>query len=79
MEPRLTASQVQEQWLQHGDEIGAGDSSFLFLLEDQDVAASGHVEFETVSVRRKPRSFIPRTWFICSRIGYCASCLRLRK
>jgi transcriptional regulator with GAF, ATPase, and Fis domain len=37
---------VQEQWLQHGDEIGAGDSSFLFLLEDQDVAASGHVEFE---------------------------------
>jgi transcriptional regulator with GAF, ATPase, and Fis domain len=37
---------VQEQWLQHGDEIGTGDSSFLFLLEDQDLATPGRVEFE---------------------------------
>ena len=37
---------VQEHWLQHGDEIGAGDSSFLFLLEEDNVAAPGRVEFE---------------------------------
>ncbi|MGA9507885.1 MAG: sigma 54-interacting transcriptional regulator [Candidatus Sulfotelmatobacter sp.] len=37
---------VREHWLQHGDEIAAGDSSFLFLLEDQDVPALGRVEFE---------------------------------
>ena len=37
---------VQEQWLQHGDEIAAGDSSFLFLLEDEAVATPGRVEFE---------------------------------
>jgi transcriptional regulator with GAF, ATPase, and Fis domain len=37
---------VQEQWLKHGDEIAAGDSSFLFLLEDEDVSALGRVEFE---------------------------------
>jgi len=27
---------VDEQWLQHGDEIAAGDSSFLFLLEEDE-------------------------------------------
>jgi Nif-specific regulatory protein len=37
---------VQEHWLRHGDEIGTGDSSFLFLLEEDDVAAPGRVEFE---------------------------------
>ena len=37
---------VKEQWLRHGDEIAAGDSSFLFLLEDEDVAAPGRVEFD---------------------------------
>jgi Nif-specific regulatory protein len=37
---------VQEHWLRHGDEIGAGDSSFLFLLEEDNVAAPGRVEFE---------------------------------
>jgi transcriptional regulator with GAF, ATPase, and Fis domain len=37
---------VEEHWLQHGDEIGAGDTSFVFLLEDDDVAAPGRVEFE---------------------------------
>ena len=38
---------VEEQWLQHGDEIAAGDSSFLFLLEDEDPRpAAGGVEFE---------------------------------
>jgi transcriptional regulator with GAF, ATPase, and Fis domain len=38
---------VEEQWLQHGDEIAAGDSSFLFLLQDEEAApAAGRVEFE---------------------------------
>ncbi|HEV3305378.1 MAG TPA: sigma 54-interacting transcriptional regulator [Candidatus Sulfotelmatobacter sp.] len=37
---------VEEQWLQHGDEIGAGDSCFLFLLEEGEVTAPGRVEFE---------------------------------
>ena len=37
---------VKEQGLRHGDEIAAGDSSFLFLLEDEDVAAPGGVEFD---------------------------------
>ena len=38
---------VEEQWLQHGDEIAAGDSSFLFLVQDEETApAAGRVEFE---------------------------------
>jgi transcriptional regulator with GAF, ATPase, and Fis domain len=37
---------IEEQWLQHGDEIAAGDSSFVFLLEDEDTAAVSRVEFE---------------------------------
>ena len=42
---------VEEQWLQHGDEIATGDSSFLFLLEDEEAApAAGRVEFEDGAV-----------------------------
>jgi transcriptional regulator with GAF, ATPase, and Fis domain len=37
---------VEQQWLQHGDEIATGDSSFLFLLEEEEVAGAGRVEFE---------------------------------
>jgi transcriptional regulator with GAF, ATPase, and Fis domain len=39
---------VEERWLQHGDEIGAGDSCFLFLLEEEEELspAEGRVEFE---------------------------------
>jgi len=38
---------VAEQWLQHGDEIAAGDSSFVFLLEDEGLApAASRVEFD---------------------------------
>ena len=43
----VNRSGVQEHWLQHGDEIAAGDSSFLFLLEEESRAvSSGQVEFE---------------------------------
>jgi transcriptional regulator with GAF, ATPase, and Fis domain len=38
---------IQEHWLKHGDEIATGDSSFLFLLEDEDIAPIlGRVEFD---------------------------------
>jgi transcriptional regulator with GAF, ATPase, and Fis domain len=37
---------IEEQPLEHGDEIGAGDSTFLFLLHEDDVTAQGRVEFE---------------------------------
>jgi len=38
---------VQEHRLKHGDEIAAGDSSFLFLLEEEETALpEGRVEFE---------------------------------
>jgi transcriptional regulator with GAF, ATPase, and Fis domain len=38
---------VEDQWLQHGDEIAAGDSSFLFLLEDEELSpVESRVEFE---------------------------------
>ena len=43
----VNGTAVEEQGLQHGDEIAAGDSSFLFLLEDEDItAAASRVEFE---------------------------------
>ena len=41
---------VQERGLKHGDEIATGDSSFLFLLEDEQPASpSPGVEFEETS------------------------------
>ena len=46
---------VQEQWLQHGDEIAAGDSSFLFLLEEEDVPAPAAWNLRTGSVQPKPQ------------------------
>ncbi|MGA8270710.1 MAG: sigma 54-interacting transcriptional regulator, partial [Candidatus Sulfotelmatobacter sp.] len=43
----VNSEAVQEQELKHGDEIAAGDSSFLFLLEDADIVPTpGRVEFE---------------------------------
>ena len=38
---------VKEQWLHHGDEIATGDSTFLFLIEEEDRAApASRVEFD---------------------------------
>ncbi len=43
----VNGAAVEEQWLEHGDEIAAGDSSFLFLLqEEQTSPPAGRVEFE---------------------------------
>jgi transcriptional regulator with GAF, ATPase, and Fis domain len=52
---------IEEQWLQHGDEIAAGDSSFLFLLEEDDVApGAGRVEFEDAQFTAETTIIHPR-------------------
>ena len=42
----VNGSAVEEQWLRHGDEIAAGDSSFLFLEEEELAPIASCVEFE---------------------------------
>jgi len=42
----VNGSKVEEHWLRHGDEIAAGDSSFLFLEEEELAPIASHVEFE---------------------------------
>ena len=43
----VNGTPVKEQFLHHGDEIATGDSLFLFLLEEEDRAASAsQVEFD---------------------------------
>jgi Nif-specific regulatory protein len=52
---------IEEQWLQHGDEIATGDSSFLFLLQDEDNApAAGRVEFEEAQFTAETTIIHPR-------------------
>jgi transcriptional regulator with GAF, ATPase, and Fis domain len=52
---------IEEQWLRHGDEIAAGDSSFLFLLEDEDLApAAGRVEFDDAQFTAETTIIHPR-------------------
>ncbi len=52
---------VEEQWLQHGDEIAAGDSSFLFLLEEEEpTQAAGRVEFEDAQATAETTIIHPR-------------------
>jgi Nif-specific regulatory protein len=49
--------------LQHGDEIAAGDSSFLFLLEDADedlTPSAGRVEFEEAQATAETTIIHPR-------------------
>jgi transcriptional regulator with GAF, ATPase, and Fis domain len=44
---QVNGTGVKEQGLQHGDQISTGDSSFLFLLEEEQlIPAEGRVEFE---------------------------------
>ncbi len=43
----VNGAAVQEHWLEHGDQIAAGDSTFLFLTQEDDTSAvAGRVEFE---------------------------------
>ena len=52
---------VKEQWLRHGDEIAAGDSVFLFLLEDQDEAVpASRVEFDDGNSTSETKLIHPR-------------------
>jgi transcriptional regulator with GAF, ATPase, and Fis domain len=57
----VNGSAVEEQWLQHGDEIATGDSSFLFLVEEADLTpAAGRVEFEDVKTTAETTVIHPR-------------------
>jgi transcriptional regulator with GAF, ATPase, and Fis domain len=43
----VNGSAIKEQWVEHGDTISAGDSSFVFLVEDEDIPAQEEgVQFE---------------------------------
>jgi transcriptional regulator with GAF, ATPase, and Fis domain len=58
---QVNGAGVEEQWLQHGDEIAAGDSSFLFLLEDEDITPTeSRVEFEDAQATAETTILHPR-------------------
>ncbi|MGA8215820.1 MAG: sigma 54-interacting transcriptional regulator [Candidatus Sulfotelmatobacter sp.] len=58
---QVNGAGVEEQWLQHGDEITAGDSSFLFLLQDEATApAAGRVEFDEAQFTAETTILHPR-------------------
>jgi transcriptional regulator with GAF, ATPase, and Fis domain len=57
----VNGAAVEEQWLEHGDEIATGDSSFLFLLEDEGLMpAAGGVEFEDAHATAETTIIHPR-------------------
>src|SRR5258708_12209347 len=57
----VNGAAVEEPWLQHGDEIAAGDSSFLFLLEAEDrTPPAGRVELEDVAATAETTIIHPR-------------------
>jgi transcriptional regulator with GAF, ATPase, and Fis domain len=52
---------IEEQWLAHGDQIAAGDSVFLFLVEDLDTPpVVGRVEFEESQLSAETTIIHPR-------------------
>ncbi len=58
---QVNGATVEEQWLQHGDEIATGDSSFLFLVEEADLTpAAGRVEFEDAKTTAETTVIHPR-------------------
>ena len=56
----VNGTAVEEQWLQHGDEIVAGDSSFMFLLDEDFAQPEGRVEFEDAQVSAETTIIHPR-------------------
>jgi Nif-specific regulatory protein len=57
----VNGTAIGEQWLEHGDEIAVGDSAFLFLLEDKDIAPSdGRVEFEDTDLTAETTVIHPK-------------------
>jgi transcriptional regulator with GAF, ATPase, and Fis domain len=64
---RVNGKSVKEQWLHHGDEIAAGDSVFVFLLEDEaddepepETPPPARVEFEEGHPFAETMQFHPR-------------------
>ncbi|MFZ1009752.1 MAG: sigma 54-interacting transcriptional regulator [Candidatus Sulfotelmatobacter sp.] len=57
---RVNGTLIHEEWLQHGDEIYASDSSFLFLLEDEDPTPVGQVEFSDAQFTAETTVIHPR-------------------
>jgi Nif-specific regulatory protein len=52
---------IKDQWLRHGDEIAIGDSSFLFLLENEDrVSPNSQVEFDDSRPTAETRLIYPK-------------------
>jgi transcriptional regulator with GAF, ATPase, and Fis domain len=52
---------VEEQWLEHGDQISTGDSIFLFLTEEEHIVpAAGVVEFEDARFTAETTVIHPR-------------------
>ena len=52
---------VKEQWLRHGDEIATGDSSFLFLIEEENRPGSkSRVVFEDTHPTAETRLIHPK-------------------
>src|SRR6202050_5412991 len=59
--PLVNGAGIEEQWLEHGDQIATGDSSFLFLLEDEDnTPAASRVEFEDAEATAETTIIHPR-------------------
>ena len=57
----VNGTAVEQQWLQHGDEIATGDSSFLFLLEEEDIlAGASRVELEDARATAETTIIHPR-------------------
>jgi Nif-specific regulatory protein len=57
----VNGAAIEEQSLQHGDEIATGDSSFLFLVEDEEItAATSRVELEDVQATAETTIIHPR-------------------
>jgi|HubBroStandDraft_4_1064222.scaffolds.fasta_scaffold03072_2 transcriptional regulator with GAF, ATPase, and Fis domain len=64
---RVNGKSVKEQWLHHGDEIAAGDSVFVFLVDDeaddepeQETPPPARVEFEEGHPFAETMQFHPR-------------------
>jgi transcriptional regulator with GAF, ATPase, and Fis domain len=57
----VNGAAIEERRLEHGDEIATGDSSFLFLVEDEELApAVGRVEFEEAQFTAETTILHPR-------------------
>ncbi len=56
----VNGTPVKDAWLKHGDEIAVGDSSFLFLAEEEVVAGPGRVEWEEMHTSAETTILHPR-------------------